>query len=304
MKLVEFQPSLWSIHLFWFDRSVLAALFPFYAAWYASRHTSCWWRPLLLRIPTTPSIDLCWFDRHPGAGSAWRLLCSFSAPSLLLLFSLCSFSSLSLLLCSFSAASLPAPRSSAPSLLLCSWSAPSLLLLFSFSVPFLLRKTEARAWDILAASSLQGEGADRPWHKRMCRKVGRAVATSKEECCSYKGHQKAKMKGKHRLKAQNVRKWSCVWKSSWLMIIKASCQNQRCNDPVQIMSATKVREAARKEKETCPRTCQTKTAQQTFDKMQNVQGETTISLSSTVKQAFLWLCAGSTCPFVDQLCSL
>ena len=49
----QFQPSLWSIHLLWFDRSVLAALFPFYAAWYASRHTSCWWRPLLLRIPTT-----------------------------------------------------------------------------------------------------------------------------------------------------------------------------------------------------------------------------------------------------------
>ena len=79
----EFQPSLWSIHLFWFDRSVLAALFPFYAAWYASRHTSCWWRPLLLRIPTTPSIDLCLFCRHPGAGSAWRLLNPFGLSFLL-----------------------------------------------------------------------------------------------------------------------------------------------------------------------------------------------------------------------------
>ena len=134
MKLVEFQPSLWSIHLFWFDRSVLAALFPFYAAWYASRHTSCWWRPLLLRIPTTPSIDLCWFDRHPGAGSAWRLLCSFSAaPSLLPLFLLFSFSAPLLLLSRFSACSSFLCSFSAPLLLVCSLSAPSVLLLCSFS---------------------------------------------------------------------------------------------------------------------------------------------------------------------------
>ena len=40
-------------------------------------------------------------------------------------------------------------------------------------------------------------------------------------------------------------------------------------------------------KTTWSRTCQTKTAQQTFEKMQKVQDETTISLdSSTVKQAF------------------
>ena len=70
----------------------------------------------------------------------------------------------------------------------------------------------------------------------------------KRRRCSKKGHQKAKMKGKHCLKGQNVRKWRCVWKSSWLMIVKASCQNQRWDGLVPIMSATKVREAARKER--------------------------------------------------------
>ena len=38
-----------------------------------------------------------------------------------------------------------------------------------------LWKTGAGAWDTPAASSLRGEGADRPWHRQMCRKVGRAV---------------------------------------------------------------------------------------------------------------------------------
>ena len=40
--------------------------------------------------------------------------------------------------------------------------------------------------------------------------------------------------------------------------------------------------------ETCPRTSPTETAQQTFDKMQNVQGEPTISLNSSTVQTGLF----------------
>ena len=60
------------------------------------------------------------------------------------------------------------------------------------------------------------------------------------------------------------------------------------------------------EKTTWPRTCQTKTAPQTFEKMQKVLDETTISLdSSTVKQAFLSANLRLVyLSFCDQLCSL